>query len=172
MFPLWSKCLRVAVADVVESASYRALSGVMPFCCVRTEELIPTVRKAIGEDTALLVDGNSCYTPKRAIEVGKILEDSGGGHFEEPCPHWELEWTQEATAALGIDVAGGEQDNDLTQWWRMIAMDVVDIVQPDICYVGGLTRALEVAKMASEAGKPCKLQPSYAFCPDQGVHSR
>ena len=32
---------------------------------------------------------------------------------------------------------------------------VVDITQPDICYIGGLTRALRVAKMAEQAGLPC-----------------
>ena len=31
-------------------------------------------------------------------------------------------------------------------------MRAVDIVQPDICYVGGLTRAWRVAKMAEAAG--------------------
>ena len=72
--------------------------------------------------------------------------------FEEPCPYWELEWTQEVTRALSIDVQGGEQDNDMAQWRRMIAMRAVDIVQPDICYVGGLTRAWRVAKMAEAAG--------------------
>jgi L-alanine-DL-glutamate epimerase-like enolase superfamily enzyme len=124
----------------------------------RTEALAPAVRKAVGEETALLIDGNSCYTPKRAIEIGRVLEDNGFRHFEEPCPYWELEWTAEVTAALAsscVGVAGGEQDNDLAQWRRMIAMDAVDIVQPDICYVGGLTRALRVAAMAAEAGKPC-----------------
>jgi L-alanine-DL-glutamate epimerase-like enolase superfamily enzyme len=121
----------------------------------RTEELIPTVHKAIGDETSLLVDGNSCYTPAKAIAVGRILEANGGCHFEEPCPYWELEWTAEVTAALDIAVAGGEQDNDLAQWRRMIAMHAVDIVQPDICYVGGLTRALRVAAMAAKAGKPC-----------------
>jgi L-alanine-DL-glutamate epimerase-like enolase superfamily enzyme len=34
-------------------------------------------------------------------------------------------------------------------------MRAFDIVQPDICYVGGLTRALRVAAMAREAGIPC-----------------
>ena len=121
----------------------------------RTEVLVPAVRKAIGEEVALLVDGNSCYTPGRAIEVGRILEDNGGCHFEEPCPYWELEWTAEVAAALDVPVAGGEQDVDLAQWRRMIAMPAVDIVQPDICYVGGLTRALRVAAMAEEAGMPC-----------------
>lgn len=34
-------------------------------------------------------------------------------------------------------------------------MHAVDIVQPDICYVGGLSRALRVAEMAQKEGKPC-----------------
>jgi len=121
----------------------------------RTESLVPTVRKAIGDDVSLLVDGNSCYTPPKAIEVGKVLEDNNVCHFEEPCPYWELEWTAKVTAALKVPVAGGEQDNDLAQWRRMIRMRAVDIVQPDICYVGGLTRALRVAQMATEANMPC-----------------
>jgi L-alanine-DL-glutamate epimerase-like enolase superfamily enzyme len=121
----------------------------------RTDALVPTVRQAIGDETALLVDGNSCYTPAGAIKVGKLLQDNGVCHFEEPCPYWELEWTAEVAAALDVPVAGGEQDNDLAQWRRMIRMNAVDIVQPDVCYVGGLTRALRVAKMAAEADKPC-----------------
>jgi len=104
---------------------------------------------------ALLVDANSCYAPARAIEVGRLLEDHSVGHFEEPCPYWELEWTAEVAAVLDVPIAGGEQDNDLAQWRRMIRMDAVDIVQPDVCYVGGITRAMRVAKMAEQAGKPC-----------------
>ena len=37
----------------------------------------------------------------------------------------------------------------------MIEMRAVDIVQPDVCYVGGITRALRVARMAEAAGLPC-----------------
>ncbi|MBN1583858.1 MAG: mandelate racemase/muconate lactonizing enzyme family protein [Anaerolineae bacterium] len=118
----------------------------------RTEELIPTVRKAVGDEVNMLVDGNSCYTPKKAIEIGHLLQDHGYIHFEEPCPYWKLAWTAEVAEALDMDVAGGEQDYDLEQWRRMIGMHAVDIVQPDICYIGGLTRALRVAEMAKEAG--------------------
>ncbi|MDO8589264.1 MAG: mandelate racemase/muconate lactonizing enzyme family protein [Armatimonadota bacterium] len=121
----------------------------------RTEALVPAVRSAIGGDVSLLVDANSCYTPQRAIEVGRLLQEQNVCHFEEPCPYWELEWTAEVAAALEVPVAGGEQDTDLAQWRRMIAMRAVDIVQPDVCYVGGLTRALRVAQMAAEAGMPC-----------------
>lgn len=121
----------------------------------RTEALVPAVRAAVGDDVALLVDGNSCYTPERAIAVGRFLEQHGVCHFEEPCPYWELEWTAAVAAALEVPVAGGEQDTDLAQWRRMIAMRAVDIVQPDVCYVGGFTRARRVAAMAAEAGLPC-----------------
>jgi L-alanine-DL-glutamate epimerase-like enolase superfamily enzyme len=121
----------------------------------RTEELIPAVRKALGAGVTILADGNSCFTPPKAIKVGRILEEHNFGHFEEPCPYWELEWTAQVAEALKIPVAGGEQDNDLAQWQRMIRMRAVDIVQPDICYIGGLTRALHVAVMAEKAGLKC-----------------
>jgi L-alanine-DL-glutamate epimerase-like enolase superfamily enzyme len=121
----------------------------------RTGALIPAVRQAIGADAVLLADGNSCYTPARAIEVGRMLEAYNVGHFEEPCPYWELEWTAEVAAALSVPVAGGEQDYDLNQWHRIITMPAVDIVQPDIGYIGGLTRALRVAAMARQAGLVC-----------------
>jgi L-alanine-DL-glutamate epimerase-like enolase superfamily enzyme len=121
----------------------------------RSEAVVPAVRKALGDDVSLLVDANSCYTPRRAIEVGHMLQDNGICHFEEPCPYWELDWTREVTEALDLDVTGGEQDCSMPQWRRMVDTRAVDIVQPDICYVGGLTRALRVAAMAKDAGLPC-----------------
>ncbi len=121
----------------------------------RTEALIPTVHKAVGDEVVLLADANSCYTPSKAIEVGQLLQDHHFGHFEEPCPYGELEWTAEVAAALDIPVAGGEQDYDLKQWRRIIDLHAVDIVQPDVCYIGGLSRALRIAKMAEAVGRPC-----------------
>jgi L-alanine-DL-glutamate epimerase-like enolase superfamily enzyme len=119
----------------------------------RTDKLIPTVRKAVGDRVQLLADGNSCFTPLKAIEVGRRMEDNHYFWFEEPCPYWELEWTAEVAAALKMNVAGGEQDNDLAQWRRMIRLNAVDILQPDLCYVGGFTRSWRVAKMGQQAGK-------------------
>jgi L-alanine-DL-glutamate epimerase-like enolase superfamily enzyme len=121
----------------------------------RTEAVVREVRAALGDDATLLVDANSCYTPAKAIEVGRFLEQHGVCHFEEPCPYWELEWTAEVARALDLDVTGGEQDCLLSQWRRMIAMRAVDVVQPDILYLGGLTRTLAIAQMAAERGLVC-----------------
>lgn len=121
----------------------------------RTEEIVPVIRRALGDEVALLVDGNSGFSPERAIKVGAILEANGVEHFEEPCPYWEMEQTKQVTDALSLDVTGGEQDWDLQHWKRMIAMRAVDVVQPDVLYMGGMNLTLHVAKMAQEAGLPC-----------------
>lgn len=121
----------------------------------RTEEIVPTMRRALGGDAALLVDANSCYSPRRAIEVGRLLEDHGVAHFEEPCPYWELEQTRAVREALSIDVTGGEQDCYMPIWKHLIEMRAVDIVQPDVCYLGGIVRTLRVAQMAHAAGLSC-----------------
>ena len=120
----------------------------------RTEAIVPTVSRALGDHVAKLVDANSCYSPKRAIEVGKLLEAEGIGHFEEPCPYWEFAQTREVADALSIDVTGGEQDCEFTAWETMIGMRAVDIVQPDVMYMGGMLRTLRVCKMAEKAGLP------------------
>lgn len=120
----------------------------------RTEEIIPTMRRELGDDVDLLIDANSCYSPERAIEVGHMLQDHGFCHYEEPCPYWDLEQTKQVTEALEIDVSGGEQDCDLSTWKRMIDMRAVDIVQPDILYLGGICRTLRVVEMAQASGLP------------------
>ena len=121
----------------------------------RTEAIAPTVARALGDGAAKLVDANGGFSPERAIAVGRMLEDEGVGHFEEPCPYWRLDETKRVADALTLDVTGGEQDWDLATWERMIAMRAVDVVQPDVMYMGGLARTLRVAEMAAAAGLPC-----------------
>lgn len=120
----------------------------------RTEAIIREATAALmGIDT--LVDANSGFSVERAIDVGRMLEDHGVGHYEEPVPWWDLEATQAVADALEIDVTGGEQDVDLQTWRRMIDLRAVDVIQPDVMYLGGLAKTLIVARWAAEAGLPC-----------------
>lgn len=120
----------------------------------RTEQVIPVVSRALGDGIAKLVDGNSGFSVKRAIAVGGMLQDNGIAHFEEPVPYWDLPATKEVTDALAIDVTGGEQDWDLATWSRMMDMHAVDVVQPDVMYMGGISRTLLVCEMAAKYGLP------------------
>jgi len=118
----------------------------------RSEALVRTVRSALGPDVVLHADANGGYAVPEAVRMGRILEELDFGHYEEPCAWNELESTAEVTRRLDIAVAGGEQDYVLEQFHRMVTMRAVDIVQPDIGYVGGMSRARKVAQMAEAAG--------------------
>jgi L-alanine-DL-glutamate epimerase-like enolase superfamily enzyme len=121
----------------------------------RTEKLVETARAALGDEVRINVDANSSYTAHKAIRVGRVLERFGVFHFEEPCPYPDIESTRAVADALDVFVAGGEQDNSLPQFRRMAAMRAVDIVQPDILYVGGVCRARRAAMVAREFGLAC-----------------
>jgi len=121
----------------------------------RTEALVQAVRAALGEEVRINVDANSSYTAHKAVRVGRMLERFGVFHFEEPCPYPDIESTRAVADALDVYVAGGEQDNSIPQFRRMAAMHAVDIVQPDILYIGGVCRALRAAGVAREFGLAC-----------------
>jgi L-alanine-DL-glutamate epimerase-like enolase superfamily enzyme len=44
---------------------------------------------------------------------------------------------------------------ELRVWDQITARRVVDVVQPDVMYLGGLVRTLDVVRMAHAAGLPC-----------------
>jgi L-alanine-DL-glutamate epimerase-like enolase superfamily enzyme len=121
----------------------------------RTERIVPRMREALGGAVDISADANGGYSAGRAVRVGRMLEEHGYFHFEEPCPFPDIEQTARVAAALDIPVSGGEQDTSLAQFHRMIGGGAVDIVQPDIGYLGGVSRARKVAVLAEAAGLPC-----------------
>jgi len=118
----------------------------------RTEAIVEIVPCALGPGIVTMVDANSAFDVPRAIEVGRMLEANGISHYEEPCPYWRPDLTRQVTQALQIDVTGGEQDCDMRHWVDMAANHVVDVMQPDVMYMGGLTPTLALARMLATAG--------------------
>lgn len=141
------KCVKIRVGQVMGRDS-DASPG-------RTPKLIKHIREVLGPDVNINADGNSGFSAAAAIRVGRMMEEHDYFHFEEPCPYPQIENTAKVAAALDIPVAGGEQDNSLDQFHRIIETKAVDIIQPDIGYIGGVSRARRVAWMAEAAGIPC-----------------
>lgn len=121
----------------------------------RTDTLVPLLRSELGDGMEISADANGSYTPARAVRVGRMLEEYGYYHLEEPNPAWELDNMSTVAAALDIPVGAGEQEFSLEIIRRMVTERLIDVIQPDICYVGGLTRARRVADLAELAGIPC-----------------
>lgn len=118
----------------------------------RTEKLMHLARKRLGDDIVLYADANGSYNAAKAIQVGRMLEDLNVGFFEEPCPWEELSETKQVTDTLDMPVAAGEIDSSLWRFQWMMETGVMNIVQPDLNYNGGLIRAARVARMAQDLG--------------------
>ena len=121
----------------------------------RSVDLVREVRKRLGDKIDIMVDGNSCFSAPRAIQVGRRLEEFNIFHFEEPCPYTDIDATAKVAAALDVPIAGGEQDWDLRRFHEMMAKGAVDIVQPDVIKAGGFLVCKKVAAMAEAMGCVC-----------------
>ncbi len=121
----------------------------------RTERIIPLIRETFGDEMALYADANGFYSVDEAIRVGRLLEEYDYGFFEEPVLFDWYEETKEVADALGIPIAGGEQEYSLHGFRWLIANDGLQIVQPDNYYFGGMIRSMKVARMAQAFGKTC-----------------
>ncbi len=118
----------------------------------RTDKLLELAQKKLAGKVTLMADANGSYSAARGIELGKRLEAMKYLWFEEPCPWEELSETKKVADALSMKVAFGEQDSSLWLFQWMIENKVMDVVQPDLNYNGGFTRAARVARMARQAG--------------------
>ena len=119
----------------------------------RTEALIPLARQMLGPDVMLMVDANGGFdNVTHATCIGELLVAHNYTWFEEPFPFWRYEDTTELMRAVpGLAVALGEQEYRLDVWSRNVGASM-RYAQPDIHYVGGLSRALRVARMTIAAG--------------------
>ncbi len=118
----------------------------------KTEKLIPRVREMFPNLT-LYADANSYYSVPEAIRVGRILEEHKFAYFEEPVMYDDFEAIKAVADALELPVANGEQDQSFVNFRWLLANEGLDVVQPDNYYFGGLTRSLQVARMAEAVGK-------------------
>ncbi len=120
----------------------------------RTRTMMPLARKRLGDGIIIYADANGSYDSRAAIEVARMLKELKVAFFEEPCPWEEVSETRKVAEALDIPVAAGEQDSSLWKFQWMIETGVMDIVQPDLNYNGGLIRSARVARMARRRGIP------------------
>lgn len=113
------------------------------------------VRDAIGPETGFMIDANHGYDAIEAIRVGNAVEECDIDWFEEPVVPEDLESYREIRAGQPIPVAGGETWH--TRWgFRDVLTDrAVDIIQPDVCGVGGLKESKKIAAMAETFGVRC-----------------
>ncbi|MBX3029626.1 MAG: L-rhamnonate dehydratase [Chloroflexi bacterium] len=116
--------------------------------------LVETVRGAIGPDVELMADAYMGWDARYAIEMIRRLEDLDLSWVEEPVMPDDLDGYQRIRAAVRTPIAGGEHESTRWGFRDLIARGAVDILQPDVNRMGGITEARKVWALASAHGLP------------------
>lgn len=90
---------------------------------------------------------------KEAAEVIRQLEPYDLFFLETPLPADDLEGHARLTDLTGVRVAAGEWLTSRFEFFDLIDRGGVDVVQPDVGRVGGLTEARRVADYARDRGR-------------------
>lgn len=114
--------------------------------------VIAAVRDALGPDMRMMIDANHGYDYLEAIELGKRAAQYGIDWFEEPVLPEQISTYEAVRAGQPIPVASGENWHGRYAMHEPLARRAVDIVQPDICGVGGFSEMRRVADMAALHG--------------------
>ena len=111
-------------------------------------ELVNSVRDSVGKDFKLMVDANHAYTTPDALKLGKGLEGLNIYWFEEPVAPEDLNGYKELKSKLNINIAGGEAEFTRWGWNNLIKNNCIDIAQPEVCALGGISEYLKVLNLA------------------------
>ena len=107
-------------------------------------KLCEAVRCGVGDGFPFMVDANHCYTTPDAFFVGHALEELDAYWFEEPVAPEDLDGYRELRAGLKINISGGEAEFTRWGWRRLLESRGLDIAQPDVCALGGVSGYLRV----------------------------
>ena len=116
--------------------------------------VVQAMRKATGNEIAIMVDYNQCLSPSEAVERLRVLDDEG------------LAWVEEPTMAhdyLGHALVRRETRTPIQcgeNWWGTLDMahaieaQASDYVMPDVMKIGGVTGWLRAAALAQARNIP------------------
>jgi L-rhamnonate dehydratase len=117
-------------------------------------ELVATVREAIGPDIDLMADAYMGWDVPYAIDMIRRLEDLNLRWVEEPLVPDDLDGYVRVRASVNTPISAGE--HEFTRWgYRdLLVRGAVDIIQPDVNRMGGITEARKVWALASAFNVP------------------
>ena len=143
------------VSDNAEEASrhkadgFHAMKIKIGFGVDEDLAVIRAVRKAMGDDMRLMIDGNHGYETVEAIRLGRAAAEYDVDWFEEPVTPEHLSAYREIRAKQPIPVAGGETWHARWGMREPVETRAVDILQPDLCGCGGFTEMRRIVDLAA-----------------------
>jgi galactonate dehydratase len=109
---------------------------------------VRAMREALGPDFEILVEAHRRFSPEHAIRIGRRLAELGIEWYEEPCLADNIELLAEVRQRVPIPIVTGEALYSKESFFQCLVRRAADILNPDICAIGGVTAMLDIAAMA------------------------
>ncbi|HEX9017187.1 MAG TPA: mandelate racemase/muconate lactonizing enzyme family protein [Chloroflexota bacterium] len=117
-------------------------------------ERVRVTREAIGDDVELMVDANQLLDYTSARELCRKIEPYNLRWFEEPIYANDVRELAELRRHTSIPISAGQNEGHKYRHRDLIVGGAVDIVQPNVVYVGGYTEGRKVAHLAQAFSLP------------------
>jgi galactonate dehydratase len=111
-------------------------------------DFVRRMRKTLGPEMEILIEMHRRLAPSYAIRLGKQFAEFDIHWFEEPCLSDNIELVAEVRRNQPIPVVTGETLYTKEDFARVFAARAADILNPDICAVGGIGALVDLATMA------------------------
>jgi galactonate dehydratase len=117
---------------------------------VRTSaEYFRNLRETVRSDYEIAFDAHAkIFEPRQAMQLGNALAPYDPLFFEEPIRPENIEAWGELNRGLTCTLATGESLYSRFEFLRLLSVKGCDIIQPDICVVGGLLEMRKIAAIA------------------------
>ena len=106
------------------------------------------LRSELGEEVELMDDPHAIFDPPTALEVARLLEPYRLLFFEEPTIPEDPEGYNRVRTGTSTPIAGSERLTSKYRFNDFFRAGAVDVAQPDIVYIGGITEMKKVAAIA------------------------
>jgi len=138
--------------EAVERDGFRALKlKVGKDDSEEDRERVAKVREAVGPKVKLMVDANQSWTIDEAVPRLKLLEEFRLVWIEEPLLATDVEGYRKLGFHTSIARAGGESLYAPADFYHYVRQGALDILQPDVARIGGITGAMQVCHLAQAA---------------------
>jgi galactonate dehydratase len=122
----------------VENAGYVA----------RVAENFGKLREQVGPDVDIGVEFHGAVPPQTSLLLMKALEPFKPYFFEEPVQAQNLDVMADLAAKTHIPIATGERLYTKWDFREVLEKKAASIIQPDVCYAGGITELRLIAGIA------------------------
>lgn len=114
----------------------------------QAEARVKAVREAVGDEVEIMIEHHGRFNANSAIEIARRLEKYRPLFAEEPVHHEDVEGYRKYRMHSNLKVAMGERLVSLKETLLYLKEGLVDVLQPDLTNIGGVTVGRKVASLA------------------------